>query len=260
MGTFPLSAVRLLPGPFQRAQDADVRYVLALDPDRLCAPYLREAGLEPRAVAYGNWEGDGLGGHIGGHYLSACAQLWAATGDGRLQERMEHVLDELERCQVAVATGYLGGVPAGRALGEELAAGAVDADTFTLNGRWVPLYNLHKTLAGLLDAATHGGSARALAMASASGDWWLAVTRGMGDDLFEDMLSTEFGGMGDAFAELADLTGRADFLDEARRFAHRDLLAPLAEVRDLLDGLHANTQIAEVVGDAGLAALTGEAT
>ncbi len=69
MRPFPLSAVRLLDGPFRAAQDADVRYVLALDPDRLCAPYLHEAGLDSPAPGYGNWEGDGMGGHIGGHYL-----------------------------------------------------------------------------------------------------------------------------------------------------------------------------------------------
>ncbi len=93
MDLFPLDAVRLLEGPLRDAQDADVRYVLTLDPDRLCAPYLREAGLEPDVTGYGSWEGDGLGGHIGGHYLSACAQLWAATADDRLRARMEHVLD-----------------------------------------------------------------------------------------------------------------------------------------------------------------------
>ena len=254
MRTFPLADVRLLDGPFKQAQDADVRYVLALDPDRLCAPYRREAGLDPRAPGYGNWEGDGMGGHIGGHYLSACAQLWAATGDERLRRRMEHVLDELDRCQQAVGTGYVGGVPGGRALGDELAAGVVDADTFSLNGRWVPLYNLHKTVAGLIDAGTYGDSQRAVKMAMGLADWWLSVSRGLSDDAFEDMLHTEFGGMADAFAQLAALTGRQEYLDEAHRFAHREILDPLAEGRDGLDGLHANTQIAKVVGYARLAA------
>jgi DUF1680 family protein len=255
---FPLADVRLLDGPFRAAQQADVRYVLALDPDRLCAPYLREAGLEPEAPGYGNWEGDGMGGHIGGHYLSACAQLWAATGDERLRDRLEHVLGVLERCQQAVGSGYLGGVPRGAALAEELAGGVVDADTFSLNGRWVPLYNLHKTLAGLLDAATFARSERAMKMAMAWADWWLSVSRSLTDDAFEDMLHTEFGGMADAFAALADVTGRAEYLAEAHRFAHRAVLEPLAEGRDALDGLHANTQIAKVVGYARIAALTGE--
>ncbi len=257
-GAFPLSAVRLLPGPFRTAQEADVRYVLALDADRLCAPYLREAGLEPEAPGYGNWEGDGMGGHIGGHYLSACAKLWAATGDPRLRERLEHVLDVLERCAAAVGTGYLGGVPGGARLGQELAAGEVDADTFNLNGRWVPLYNLHKTFAGLLDAATYGGSHRALTLAVAWAGWWSGVSAAMSDDDFEEMLTTEFGGMADAFATLAQLTGDPQHVAQARRFGHRDVLAPLVAGRDELDGLHANTQIAKAVGWARLAAVTGE--
>lgn len=256
--TFPLRRVRLLPGPFRDAQDADVRYVLALDPDRLLAPYLREAGCRPTAPPYGSWEGDGMGGHVGGHHLSACAQLWAATGDARLHARVEHVLDVLQRCQDAVGTGYLGGVPGGAALGEELASGHVDADTFSLNGRWVPLYNLHKTFAGLLDAAVHAQSERALAMAVAWADWWMSVSRRLDDATFEEVLRTEFGGMCEAFATLAGLTGRPDHLAEAERFAHRALLDPLAEGRDVLDGLHANTQIAKAVGWARLAALTGD--
>lgn len=258
VGTFPLTQVRLLDGPFRDAQDASVRYVLALDPDLLCAPYLREAGLAPAAVGYGNWEGDGMGGHIGGHHLSACAKLWAATGDRRLHDRLEHVLDVLERCQQAVGTGYLGGVPGGARLGEELAAGVVDADTFSLNGRWVPLYNLHKTFAGLLDAATFAGSSRALRMAEAWAAWWLSVSRAMPDALFEEMLTTEFGAMAEAFATLAGITGDPEHLAQARRFEHRRLLDPLAAGRDELGGLHANTQIAKAVGYARLADLTGE--
>ena len=40
--SFPLDRIRLLPGQFKTAQDVDVRYVLELDADRLCAPYLRD--------------------------------------------------------------------------------------------------------------------------------------------------------------------------------------------------------------------------
>jgi uncharacterized protein len=39
---FPLSSVRLLESPFKQAQETDLKYMLALDPDRLLAPYLRE--------------------------------------------------------------------------------------------------------------------------------------------------------------------------------------------------------------------------
>lgn len=245
--SFPLDAVRLLDGDFRNAQDTSVSYLLQLDADRLLAPYLREAGLEPLAPPYGSWESDGMGGHIGGHYLSACARLHAATGHPLLLERLEHVVSELARCQ-ATGTGFVGGVPGGSALGEELAAGRVDADLFTLNERWVPLYNLHKTLAGLLDAFTYASSATALGLARRLGDWWAEISRCIPDQLFEDMLHTEFGGMQDAFTLLADATGNTAYLEEARRFSHRSVLHPLAEGRDELDGLHANTQIPKVVG------------
>src|SRR4051812_38264872 len=45
---FPLTSVRLLDGPFRTAVEANREYMLALDPDRLLAPFRREAGLEPR--------------------------------------------------------------------------------------------------------------------------------------------------------------------------------------------------------------------
>ena len=64
--TFPLSDVRLTQSPFKHAEDLDIRYLLGLDPDRLLAPYLKGAGLEPKADNYTNWENTGLDGHIGG--------------------------------------------------------------------------------------------------------------------------------------------------------------------------------------------------
>ncbi|MDR7158422.1 beta-L-arabinofuranosidase domain-containing protein [Arthrobacter sp. BE255] len=256
--SFPLSSIRLLPSEFQNAQDVDLRYVLSLDADRLLAPFRREAGLSTAAPGYGGWEADGLDGHIGGHYLSACAQLFAATGDPRVRARLDYVLSVLAECQAEAGDGYLGGVPGGRALGNELAAGTVDADLFTLNGRWVPLYNLHKTFAGLLDAYTYAGSAQALAMLTRLADWWLGISATLGGKAFEEMLHCEFGGLNDTFAALADITGRDDYLREAHRFAHRAILDPLAAGRDELDGLHANTQIPKVVGYARLAATTGD--
>ena len=53
--TFPLNDVRLTQSPFKHAEDLDVRYLLGLDPDRLLAPYLKGAGLEPKADNYTNW-------------------------------------------------------------------------------------------------------------------------------------------------------------------------------------------------------------
>ncbi|WP_189337522.1 beta-L-arabinofuranosidase domain-containing protein [Arthrobacter sp. AFG7.2] len=256
--SFPLDRVRLLPGRFKSAQDVDIRYVLELDADRLCAPYLKEAGLATAAEPYGNWESDGMGGHINGHFLSACARLFAATEDVLLLERVQYVVQVLDRCQAAAGNGYVGGVPRGARLGEELAAGRIEADLFTLNGRWVPLYNLHKTFAGLLDAYTYAGSDNALAVLLRLADWWCDVSRRIDDDSLEEVLTTEFGGMNDVFTSLARVTGRKEYLREAERFSHRALLDPLAAGDDRLDGLHANTQIPKVVGYERYAQATGD--
>ena len=78
---FELKDVTLLEGPFRHAQQLGAEYVLALDPDRLLAGFRSEAGLEPRAKKYPNWESSGLDGHTLGHYVTAVAQLWVATGD-----------------------------------------------------------------------------------------------------------------------------------------------------------------------------------
>src|SRR5690606_18436098 len=85
---FPLEDVRLLESPFKRAQELDLAYVLAMDANKLLAPYLREAGLKPKAESYGNWESSGLDGHIGGHYLSALSLAYANTGETLYKQRL----------------------------------------------------------------------------------------------------------------------------------------------------------------------------
>ncbi|HNX05683.1 MAG TPA: glycoside hydrolase family 127 protein, partial [Opitutales bacterium] len=141
---FPLTQVRLLDeGPFYAAVGANREYVLALDPDRLLAPFLREAGLPKKAESYGNWESGGLDGHTAGHYLSALSHMIAAgedTPDNRLRSRLAYMLDELQACQAAAGDGYLGGVPGSR----ELWAAVARGDGQAVNRKWVPWYNVHK--------------------------------------------------------------------------------------------------------------------
>ena len=108
---FPLQNVKLLDSPFLQAQQTDLHYILALDPDRLLAPFLREAGLQPKAPSYTNWENTGLDGHIGGHYLSALSMMYAATGDTAVYNRLNYMLNELNRAQQTVGTGFIGGTP-----------------------------------------------------------------------------------------------------------------------------------------------------
>ncbi|MFE5409051.1 beta-L-arabinofuranosidase domain-containing protein [Microbacterium sp. NPDC056569] len=218
-----------------------------LDPERLLAPFRREAGLAPIAQSYGGWESDGLGGHTAGHVLSAASTL-AAAGDAAAADLARTLVRSIRDCQLARGTGYVGGVPDGEALWDELRAGRVEAGAFHLNGRWVPLYNLHKILAGLVDAVELTGDPTARETLEHLGAWWLGTAGDLDDEAFERILACEFGGMTEAFARLALLLQDAAYLRLARRFARRELVEPLAAGRDELDGLHANTQIPVVVG------------
>lgn len=254
----PLQAVRLLDGgPFSAAVRANRDYVLALDPDRLLAPFRREAGLSATAKPYGNWESGGLDGHTAGHYLSALAHMIAAgedTPDGQLRRRLDHVLNEMTACQKASGDGYLGGVPASRELWRAVAAG----DAGAVSKRWVPWYNLHKTFAGLRDAYLEAGDARARDLLVHLGNWCVTLTTPLSDAQMQQMLGEEHGGMNEVLADLYAITGDRKYLATAQRFNHRAVLDPLVAHRDELTGKHANTQIPKVIGLERIATLTGD--
>ncbi|MEV8545564.1 beta-L-arabinofuranosidase domain-containing protein [Streptomyces sp. NPDC051572] len=254
----PLSAVRLDAGPFRNAQDLDAAYLLSLEPDRLLAPFFREAGLPMAEPAYGNWESQGLDGHTAGHYLAATSLMFAARGDERFRSRAQAIVDGLALAQQATGTGYVGGIPDGRSIWAEIAAGRIDPSTFKAQGRWVPLYNLHKTFAGLIEAYRTASIRDALTVVTALADWWMRLAESLSEDSFELMLDTEFGGMNESFADLAAITGRDDYLAMARRFTHHTVFDPLAAGEDRLAGIHANTQIPKVLGYQRIAALTDD--
>lgn len=254
---FPLSAVRLLKGPFTAAVEANREYMLALDPDRLLAPFRREAGLQPRKPSYENWENLGLDGHTAGHYLSALADMVAAGDDDKDREllrRLNYMVDELAACQQAAPDGYVGGVPGSRKFWSSVAAGDIDA----FNTKWVPWYNLHKTFAGLRDAYVVAGNQRAREVLIRLGRWALGVCSGLTDAQMQRMLGYEQGGMNEVLADIYAITGEEKYLDLARRFCHKAILEPLENREDRLTGLHANTQIPKVIGFEKIATLTGD--
>lgn len=256
----PITAVRLLEGPFAQAVKANLTYILAHEPNRLLAPFLREAGLEPRAGRYGNWESIGLDGHTAGHYMSALAYMIASgadTPDGQLRNRLDYILAELDRCQQASGDGYIGGIPASRQLWSQIASGQIKVDG-GLNNRWVPWYNLHKTFAGLRDAYLVAGHQKAKPILIRLADWCERLISGLSDQQIQTMLSVEHGGMNEVLADVYAITGEQKYLHAARRFCHKAVLDPLIQHQDRLTGLHANTQIPKVTGLARIAILTGD--
>lgn len=253
---FPLQDVKLLNSPFLQAQQTDLHYILSMNPDRLLAPFLREAGLTSKVPSYTNWENTGLDGHIGGHYLSALSMMYAATGDTAVYNRLNYMLNELHRAQQAVGTGFIGGTPGSLQLWKDIKAGNIRAGGFDLNGKWVPLYNIHKTYAGLRDAYLYAGSDLARQMLVDFTDWMIDITSDLSDEQIQDMLRSEHGGLNETFADVAEITGDKKYLELARRFSHKFILDPLIKEEDKLTGMHANTQIPKVIGYKRIAELS----
>ncbi len=254
---FNIEDVRLLESPFKHAEDLDLQYMLELKADRLLAPFLREAGLPQKAESYTNWENTGLDGHIGGHYLSALSLMYAATGDTRIKERLDYMISELKKCQDANANGYIGGVPGGKAIWDEVAVGKIDAGGFSLNGKWVPLYNIHKTYAGLRDAYLYAHNQEAKEMLIKMTDWAIKLVSQLSEDQIQDMLRSEHGGLNETFADVAAITGDKKYLNLAHQFSQQIILAPLLLHEDKLTGMHANTQIPKVLGFKRIADVEG---
>jgi len=248
---FALSSVRLLPGPFEAAQNLDARYLLSLNVDRLLNGFRVNAGLEPKAPSYVGWESRTLcPGHTLGHYLSACSMMWASTGQAEFRQRVNHIVDELHDCQQSARSGLVCAFPDGDAQLRNALAGR---DVIG-----VPWYTMHKIMAGLHDAHVHAADPRALPVLARLADWMVEASQGCDDQRFQRMLWGEHGGMNEVLADLHGLTSEARYLSLALRFNHRAVLDPLAEGHDALDGLHSNTQIPKVIGFARLAETTGE--
>jgi hypothetical protein len=251
---FPLRDVRLLEGPFLEAQRRGVRYLLELDPERLLHTFRLNAGLPSAARPYGGWEAPSveLRGHSLGHYLTACALMYEATGDERLAARAVALVAELRQVQQALAArggtpGYLSAFP------EEL-IDRVEARRPV----WAPYYTLHKLLAGLLDVHAATGDAAALEGAKDVAAWVGRRAARLSPVRWQAMLETEFGGMQEALTALHRTTGDPEHLRLARLFDHRAVFDPLARGEDPLDGLHANTQIPKAIGAALDCETTGE--
>ena len=251
---FPLADVRLLDSPFRDAMRRDQQYLLSLDPDRLLLNFRVNAGLPATAKPYGGWEAPDceLRGHVVGHYLSACSLMYAATGDDRFKQRADAIVAGFAECQAALAktsthAGYLSAFP-------ESFIDRVE----TRQRVWAPWYTLHKIMAGLLDAYQLTGNPQALTSATQMADWVRFRVDRLSGEKMQASLETEQGGMNEVLANLYALTGNYATLRTAEAFNQKKLFEPLSQGSDVLDRLHANTQIPKIIGAARQYELTGD--
>ena len=247
---FPLQNVRLLDGPFKQAMDRNTRYLHDLDSDRLLHNFRLTAGLPSSAQPLGGWEEPKveLRGHFVGHFLTACALTFAATGEEAILRKGGGIVTELAKCQKALGkSGYLSAYP------EEFIDRVIEGKRV-----WAPWYTLHKIMAGLLDMHIYCGNRQALDVVKGMAAWAKLRMDKLDEEAMQRMLRVEHGGMTEVLANLYAVTGNPDHLALARRFDHKAFLEPLAERRDELKGLHVNTQVPKVIGAAREYELTGD--
>jgi DUF1680 family protein len=255
--SFNLQDVQLLDGPFKTAMEADSRYLLIIEPDRLLADFRTHAGLTAKAKRYGGWESEGLAGHTLGHYLSACSMHYAVTRDKRFLDKVNYIVDELAECAPR-RNGYLGAIPKEDSVWAEVEMGHIHSGGFDLNGAWSPWYTVHKIMAGLLDAYLYCDNKKALDVETGMANWTAHTLRNLPDSLLQHMLYCEYGGMNDVLANTYALTGDKKYLDLSYKFYDKRILDSLALQKDILPGKHSNTQIPKIIGCIRRYELTGD--
>lgn len=251
LSAFPLGEVHLRPGIFLQYLESNQSFVESLASDRLLHMFRLTAGIPSSADPLGGWEHPTceLRGHFaGGHMLSACALLYAATGNDAIKQKGNALVAELAKCQTAQGSdGYLGAYP-------------IEFYDRLREGKnvWAPFYTYHKILAGHLDMYTLCGDELALATAEKMAAWTEKYLKPIGDEQWAKMQLVEHGGMNESLFNLYAITSKEKYLSLARRFDHLKFFGPLAERRDELKGLHANTNIPKVIGAARGYELTGD--
>ena len=251
---FPLNQVRLLEGRWNDEMQRDRQYLHDLDVDRLLYPFRKQAGLEAPGDAhdarpYGGWEAMSceVRGHFPGHFLSACALMFASTGDAELKAKADAMVGELAKCQAANGGGYLAAFP--QTFWDRLEAG---------QPVWAPYYVIHKIMAGLYDMHTLCGNDQALDVLKGMAGYFKARLDKLPNDSVDRMLRVEFGGMSEVLHNLYGITGDPAHLELAHRFDQPEFLGPLALSYDNLSHIHGNTQIPKIIGAARRYEITGD--
>ena len=245
---FELDKVQILDDYYLSAQKSDIAFLKKMDTARLLAGFRTTAGIDTKGVRpYGGWEDSLLGGHCVGHYLTALAQAVKVTGDKELKEKSQTLIAGLEECQKKLGTGFLFGA---KVEDKE----DVEKQFDILEGKkkgetWVPWYNMHKVLAGLVDTYKYTGNETALLVAEKLGDWIYERVSKWDLKTNQKVLETEYGGMNDCLYELYSYSHNKHHLEAAQKFDEKALFLMAAKgEKNCLDGKHANTQIPKFIG------------
>ncbi len=249
----PWGSVTIEQGLLRHRADLNRAYMLSLKSENLLQNHYMEAGLwgprlEPKGCHWG-WESPTcqLRGHFLGHWLSAAAKRFAATGDAEIKGKADHIITELARCQEENGGEWVGSIP------EHYL-------TWITKGKkvWAPHYTLHKTLMGLWEMYALAGNEQALEILTKWAGWFHRWSGQFTREEFDDILDVETGGMLEIWANLYGVTGSPEHRELIERYDRPRLFNRLLAGEDPLTNKHANTTIPEIQGAAHAWEVTGE--
>lgn len=248
---------------FFEAQEYMHKFLLSVDDDQMLYNFREAAGLDTKgAPQMIGWDAPDsqLRGHTTGHYLSALALCYHATGDEEILKKAKYMIHELKECQDAFSRsgktkeGFLSGYSE-----EQFDLLEVYTVYPTI---WAPYYTLHKILAGLLDCFRMANIEEALHIADKLGDWIYnrlsRLPKEQRDKMWSMYIAGEIGGINESLATLYKLTGKEIHIKAAKMFDNEKLFLPMEMKIDALSGLHANQHIPQIIGAMKIFEVTGE--
>lgn len=236
-----------------RRRDENKKYLLELENDNLLISYMLEAGVYktaeiPKGI-HGGWESPlcELRGHFLGHWLSAAAMHYEATGNEVVKAKADEIIEVLAKCQEENGGRWVASIP--------------EKYLYRIGNKkpvWAPQYTIHKTFMGLLDMYELAGNEQALEIAIRFGEWFYDWSGRYNTEQFQRILDVETGGMLEIWAILYRLTQKNIFRELMDRYYRNSLFDGLLEGKDVLTNMHANTTIPEILGAAACYEVTGE--
>ena len=254
---FPINAVTLTDSWVKERESLNTAYLHSLDADRLVHNFKVNAGIPSDAKPLDGWEAPwcGLRGHFTGHYLSAASALVYKNNDSILRERLNYMIDELEKCQQTLGDG-----------GNLSAFPERDFDHVEtyFTGVWAPYYTYNKVMQGLLHTYLYTGNEKAYRMVLKMADYVNDRMERLDVKSQKRMLQmlqanpqNEVGAMNEVLYALYGVSKDPKHLKLARIFEPEWMMKYMLKGEDALAGLHSNTHIVIVNGFAKSFDVTG---
>jgi len=146
----------------------------------------------------GGWyaQNSHIRGTFTAHWISAAAYLIAEVPNARLKAKMDHIVDEIRRCQIE------NGGKLGFPIPPKYIYGVKEGKTY-----WAPLYVCNKVFMGLLDVYQLTHNQTTLDIITGCGEWFTEFTSSTSrQELSEMMDSQETGGLMEIWGDLYQAT------------------------------------------------------